>query len=478
MVGVPSGAVFARITEQAQARLRNVRSEAGFTLIEVLIAGLMIVIIGAPLALILTSSAALAGNARERTTADQLAQTSIETIRTLSYSQVGISGGNPDGDLTASTAANLPSGEQVHIGTVVDYIADAIPGNPYPTNADYKKVVLTVTRDSDGAQLAQKTTFIASASAPPLSGSDWVQVKRTAVDVISSLAIPGASVHLTGGPTPTEDRTDVTDTGGNVLFPALASSTASTPPNYTLATTPPTGYLVFPDDIAPGTTSVIPASPGANSVNTIRMYKTGISLTVNVQDKNGAAYTGGTTIYLDSSRCGATVTIPSGSSSGQITTCSYTGLQPAVGLPPNVTGQLPLFDKYYVTGVSGGNWSPAVAATVPSAYPTTLTQTVTVKFSSTTFSTTKAIQVTVTKAGSNDKNARVEVTGNPTGLGSAFYIYGTTNSSGVATINVPVISTATTYTINANDMGVTKGTGTTSLSTSSGATTNVTVAIS
>lgn len=477
MVGVPSGAAFARITQKAQARLRKVRSEAGFTLIEVLIAGLMIVIIGAPLALILTSSAALAGNARERTTADQLAQTSIETIRTLSYTQVGINGGNPDGVLSASTAANLPSGEQVHIGTTVKFVSDSIPGNPYPTNADYKKVVLTVTRDSDGAQLAQKTTFIASASAPPLSGSDWVQVKRTAIDAITSLSIPGVSVHLTGGPN-SEDRTDITDSAGVVLFPSLDSDSTAPVANYTLASAPPFGYLVFPDDIAPGATSTIPASPGANSINTIRMYKTGISLTVNVQDKNGAAYTGGTTLYLDSSRCGATLTIPSGQSSGTFTTCSYSGLQAAVQLPPNLSGQLPLFDKYYVTGNSGGNWSPAVASTVPSAYPTTLTQTATVKFSSTTFSTTKAIVVKVTKAASNDTNARVEVTGNPTGLGSAFYIYGTTNSSGTVTINVPVISTSTTYTINANDMGVTKGTGTVSLNTGSSATTNVTVAIS
>jgi type II secretory pathway pseudopilin PulG len=477
MVGLRYGAVFAQVTQHRFRQLRLSGNEAGFTLIEVLIAGLMLAIIAAPLSAILVASSNIGGNARERTAASQFMQTAMEQIRTLSYTQVGLVNGNPPGVLVASTSTNLPSGEQVTVAITVKFVADPIPGNPYPTNADYKKVVLTVTRNSDGFQLAQATTYVASASAPPLEGSDWVQVKRTAVDAVTQLPIVGASVNLTGGPD-SENRTDVTDAGGNVLFPALDSDTTVPPPNYTLVTTyPSNGYYVFPDDLAPGSASQIPATPGLNSINTLRMYKTGISLTVNVQDKNGVAYTGGTTIWLDSSRCGGSYTIPSGSSSITITNCIPMG-STSVMLPPNLASQTPVaFAQYSVTGNSGTNWSPAVSVTVPSAYPTTLTQTATVKFSSTAFSTTKAIKVTVTKSGSNDTNARVELSGNPTGLGSAFTLYGTTNSSGQVTFNVPTVSAATTYNISANDMGTLKGTGTASVSSSTSGTTSVTVAV-
>lgn len=464
MVGVSKGAAFARIRGQASSRLRKLRSEAGFTLIEVLIAGLMMVIIGAPLGLILTQSAALANTSKERTTADQLAQTAIETIRTLAYTQIGINGGNPDGNLTASTSTNLPSGEQVTLNTVVDWVTDAVPG-AYATNADYKKVVVTVTRVSDGVQLAQKTTYVASASAPPLNGTDWVQIKRTAVDAFLQSVLPGATVHLTGGPA-SEDRTDTTDAAGVVDFPALQSDSAIPPPNFTLATTL-SGYSVYPDDIT-GIAGVIPATPGLASVDTIQMYKNGVSLTVNVQDKNGAAFTGGATISLDSSRCGLqTLSIPSGSSSATITTCTYaTGK--TVSLVPNIPSQTPvLFDKYFVTAWSnsGGNWgaTPSTGVAVPSAYPTTLSQSVNVKFSATTYSTTKTVTVTVKKAGVADPNARVEVSSGP----ASVYLFGTTNSSGQVTLTIPVTSTATTYTVNANDGGVYKGTGTFSASTTS-----------
>jgi Tfp pilus assembly protein PilV len=462
MVGVPSGAVFARITQQAQARLRKVRSEAGFTLIEVLIAGLMMVIIGAPLAMILTASAATAGNARERTAADQFAQTAVETIRTLAYTQVGITGGNPDGVLTASTSTNLPSGEQVTLNTSVDWVSDAIP-NAYVTNADYKKVVMTVTRVSDGVQLAQKTTFIASASAPPQSGTNWVQIKRTFLDPVSNTVLPNVSVHLTGGPG-SVNRTDTTDAAGVVQFPALDSDLTVPIANYGLAPTL-SPYVVYPDDLSPDTSVLVAATPGLVSTDTTRMYKPA-TLTVNLLTTGGTAYTSGATISLDSSRCGLqTVTIASGSSSKIITTCNWAG---ATGIPliPNIPGMTPAFDKYFVTAwnTAGTSWGATSSGgvLVPSAYPNTMTQSVNVQFTGTAY-TTKTVNVTVKKSGTPVLNSRVEVTGGTAGV----YLYGITNSSGVATFTVPVTGTTATFTVNANDTTGAKGITTFSSATTS-----------
>ncbi|MFI5052933.1 MAG: prepilin-type N-terminal cleavage/methylation domain-containing protein [Acidimicrobiia bacterium] len=468
---------------------RRVRQEAGFTLIEVLLSAVMLAIISAPISAILSQGAVIGKLARERTGASQLAQAQIEAVRALAYYQVGTSGGNPAGSVVASNSALLPDGEAVTITRKITWVADPIP-TAFVTNADYKKVVVTITRSSDNHVLATDTTLVSSASAPPYHGSSWVQIKRTVIDAVTALPLPGASVNITGGPdtNPVLNRTDTADGAGVVLFPALNSAASGTPV-YTLATTL-AGYNVFPDDISTGSPSSIASTPGLNSTGTIRMYK-GTSLTVNVQTSGGLAYTSGATISLDSSRCGKqTVSIPSGQSSVTLTTCDYTASMASIPMPPNVLGQTPLDDKYYVTAWSTnnltGNWSTGTAVTVSSNYPTTLTQSVNVKMVSATFpynatytsSLQKNLVVTVKKAGVNDTNARVEVTGAPTGISPGIALFGVTNGSGQVTFTVPVVVASTTFTVNANELGVIKGSATQALQQSSVASTSLTVNIS
>jgi hypothetical protein len=398
-------------------------------------------------------------------------QQQIELLRAIPYTSVGLANGNPPGTLAASTNTTLPSGEAVKVTYAVTWVNDKVPENPYQTNADYKKVVLSIVRTSDSHVLDSTTTFVAAASAPPSAGTTWVQVKRTVQDAVTGSPIVGANVNLTGGPK-SENRNDTTDASGTVLFPALTGGGA-TP--FTLVTTY-TGYSVYPDDLSPGSPSSIPPTQGLNSIGTIRMYQP-TSLTINLQDKNGNPWTSAaSTVTVDSSRCGKqSIALAAGVSSTTVTTCD-TWNGKTVNLPPNVSGQTPAFDKYFVTINSGSNWGATSSSgvLVPSGYPTTLTQTVNVKMSATTYSSTKAFTVTVTKSGSADPNARVEVTGGP----ASIYLYGVTNGSGQVTFTVPVTSTSSTYTINANDMGLQKGSTTTSCSTTSCTPSAPTVAIS
>ena len=113
--------------------------------------------------------------------------------------------------------------------------------------------------------------------------------------------------------------------------------------------------------------------------------------------------------------------------------------------------------------------------TVPSNYPTTLTQSLNVKFNATAAGQTKVINVNVKKGGNNDANARVEVTGGPFGV----YVYATTNGSGIASVTVPVNGTGTTFTANAMDTSNAKGTASvTNVSTSTTSPIALTVNIS
>ena len=81
--------------------------------------------------------------------------------------------GNPRALLPPSFTATLPSIGSVTIATKITFVADALPSNPYPTKADYKKVVVTVANTNTGKVLSSKTTYIAAASAPPNAGSTW-----------------------------------------------------------------------------------------------------------------------------------------------------------------------------------------------------------------------------------------------------------------------------------------------------------------
>jgi hypothetical protein len=102
---------------------------------------------------------------------------------------------------------------------------------------------------------------------------------------------------------------------------------------------------------------------------------------------------------------------------------------------------------------------------VPSSYPSLLTQSVNVRLGSGTYST-KQLKVTVTKSGSGDSNARVEVTGGPSGINgsSGVALYGDTGYGGTVTLTIPVTSSSSTFTVTANDMGVAQGSKTVSVS--------------
>ena len=136
----------------------------------------------------LSQGAVIAKLARERTGADQLASDADRGDPCASLLLGRHQERQPDRLARPRARTRFcPDGEEVTITRAITYVADPIP-TAYVTNADYKKVVVTVTRTSDGHVLSQKTTLVSSASAPPYSGSTWVQVKRQVVDAVTNSA--------------------------------------------------------------------------------------------------------------------------------------------------------------------------------------------------------------------------------------------------------------------------------------------------
>ncbi len=415
--------------------LRILAREEGFTLVELLLVSLMLVALASAVVGVLVSTASTTTQARVRTAADELAAAEIEQIRALPYDDVGLVGGNPPGRLVSPdpTVTEI-AGAAVSVTYAVTYVND--PAGSVVTYADYKKVVVTVTRRSDGVRLAQKTTFLAASAAAPDNGQDYVAIKRQVVDM-NSTGTPLAGVSVNVGAGPSAPRSDTTDASGTVLFPALAASSSGSVYDVT-ASLP--GYSTFPQDLptwAPGHVTLTPGQ--VDGPKQIRLYRNGISLTVNLVDASGSPFTGGATVYVGSPVCGQVVTVPAGSSNTTVTSVvlgnAYAGVG-SISIPPLT---------FTVSAQSGSKLSAPVQVTVPRSYPSDLTQTATVQMPASGAGSMTPLTVTVRKGGVAVANAHVEVSN----TAPSVYLFGLTNASGVATFSVP--SSSTRYAVTATD---------------------------
>jgi hypothetical protein len=422
--------------------IRRLRDEAGFSLIEMVFAALLLAILVDPIAQVLVSSARAKQLSKTRTSADQIVATKVEAIRALTYDQVGLTNGNPSGVLTSPdpSVTTIP-GATVSLTYAVTYVND--PASSVVTYADYKKVVVTLTRTKDGKVLSQKTTYVSAAAAAPDNGQDYVGIKRTVVDMDSAhTALTGATVSLATGPS--APRTDTSDSTGTVLFPALNATTSGSVYDTTASLS---GYNTFPLDLptySPGHVTLHPGD-GIDGPKQIRMYKTGISLVVNlVNQGTGTPFTSSSTVYVGSPTCGAVVTsVTTGSTT--VSNCTlgntYTGTT-TIPMPPQA---------FTVSAQSGTKFSAPVSVDLSTTYPANVTtpQVVTVTMpSSGASSTTATVNFTVKKSGSNVQNAHVELKNtNPN-----VYLFGLTNSSGKVTFTtVPNAPSTQKYTLVVTD---------------------------
>jgi type II secretory pathway pseudopilin PulG len=394
---------------------RVLRKEEGFGLIETMIAMTMFAIVSAPLVGVLLASITQQKNSHERTLAAQTAQSAIESVRSLPYDSVGVANGNPAGTISAAMPASQLGiqGLDATVTTKVSYMDDA-PATSYRTRADYKKVVVTVVRNSDLRPLAQDVTYVAPPGAGAYAGQSQGIVLAQIIDYALNTPIVGATVTVSGGPSPT--RTDVADPAGSTVFPSLLPTTVSL--NHYDVTTASTGYVTLRDDLPPTTASRTTIVAGQTFNTVLRMYK---PATIYIVPKNpdGTVYSGAGTATISSSR--GTQSFPF--TAGLLTVTSIGGEQVVPSLQ-------------YTARIlaSTGTYSTPTTALVPNAYPTDLTKT----FSLTLGGTAGAMPVLTVKvvnaAAVVQANAAVTVSGGP---GSNILLTGTTNASGLATFSVP-----------------------------------------
>lgn len=196
------------------------RSQYGFTMIETLVSSALLLMFFASVAAIYDVVMNSVGQARLRTTAVALASQKVETIRNLTYLDIGTVGGIPAGVLPQNEIINI-GGLDFTINTTIVYIDDPYdglaPSDPIPT--DYKRVRVRVTW---GGVFKSKTpVFMVTDIVPDgLESNDGGG--SLMVQVINSTGepVPDATVTIVNSSVaPPIDLNISTNADGRVLLP-------------------------------------------------------------------------------------------------------------------------------------------------------------------------------------------------------------------------------------------------------------------
>jgi type II secretory pathway pseudopilin PulG len=414
--------------------LERAGAEEGFGLIEMLMATTLFLCVSAPLVGVLLASVAQQKLSRERTLAAQTAQTAIESIRALPYTSVGTQNGNPAGTVPASQPANefgIP-GLDATVTTRISYMDDA-PTTAYRTRADYKRVVVTVTRNADSRRLTQDVTYVAPPGGGTYAGQNEGIVLGQVIDSALNTPLAGAAVTLSGGPTPA--RTDTTDASGSVVFPALLPTTALL--NHYDVTAAMPGYTTLREDTPPSSAARTALAGGQTFQTIIRMYRPS-TITVVPRNADNTAYTGQATATISSTR---------GTQS-----FSFSGGTFALAPPQTLAGEPVVPNVQYTVRVLAANGAVTTATTqvVPAGYPIDLTQKFAVTLGAPAAMQALTVRV-VNASGVKMPGATVTVSGGP---GSNVLLLATADVNGTAVFNVPT-SASPGYTTSATSGALT-----------------------
>jgi len=412
-----------------------------------MIAAILLVIAAAALAGVMTASIASTSVARDRTLAEQAAADKVESIRRLPYDQVGLVGGNPVGGV-AATSSFTRGGLTATITTAISYVNDPTPSS-YTTAANYKKVVVLVTRTRDGKQFTKVQTFVAPPARAPYGGINNAIVNAQIVDYALKTPVEGASVTIANGPDPT--RTDMTDSTGTVSFAALTPNPVSGPTAYYDLSVVKTGFQTLDTDASPSAVSHVQLAPSQTLPAPIQIFRPA-TIDVRVEDSDGTPYTASTALTAYSDRTKATSTFAV--TGGHMSITALAGFAVVPGVQYTLAAR-----------TSTGLCASPPPQYVPDDYPhDVLTSTFTLTL---TPCSTGTLAINVQQLSADVPGADVTVTGGP----SHVTFTGTTDADGDVSIDVPA---GTGYTVTADKLGQSASTTATA---TTGSTTDVSITL-
>ncbi len=436
------------VRSRAPGRRVSCSHEAGFSLIEVVMAITLFAILSAALAGVLTAAIGARSGALQRTKAEQIANQQLEWIRSLDYLQVGLTATgqvrgviDKTGNQSAYDGPTVPSGYTVEIK--IGWVDDPTPTS-YTQFASYKNILVTVSRASDSKQLTHQSTQIGPRTRAAFGGIATGAIEAVVVDYYSGGVGPMQGVDVTLGTGPSAPLDETTNQNGAVRFSALAPNPSSgTTAYYDLDVPTFQGYVLAANSLA----THMKVAPGETvGPKTLQVYRP-LILTIPINNSDGTPFTGTAQVKVSNSRGSRTFT--------------YSGTPLIVTQITNSTsGQLEsLVPEPYTIVVLTGVLAEDTIVSVPAGYPTTTSVTAPI-----TALATGDLTATVTWGGLPVSGATVTVTGGPKSVN----LSQTTNGSGV--VSFSTLSAGVGYTVTATKSGQ-------SASAAAGVTPNVTTSV-
>jgi len=195
--------------------LARLRSQRGFSLVEVLVGGLVLVVGLIAISQFFASAAARVLDSDIRSVLHQAATQEVESIRGLPYDEVGTQDGHPQGILPADEDVVFEN-MTVHVHRDVVYWTDESYEGPYPAN--YRRVTVTVS--AAGRPAIKPVELVTNVA----GGAEGGTLDVTVTDV-RGRPVPDALIAITNDhlapPVDIHSSAIKTDSSGHLFVPGL-----------------------------------------------------------------------------------------------------------------------------------------------------------------------------------------------------------------------------------------------------------------
>lgn len=207
--------------------LHFVPASKGFTLIETMVAGLVLVVGLIAITQFFASAAARITGSDTRSMMMQVANREMEDVRALPYEDVGTTDGHPEGSL-APTSSRDEDGLQLTIHREVVYVTDSSYSGPYPAN--YRRITVTVSAVSQPELAPVVVSSFVAGGAPGgtldvlVTRADGTPIPDAHIEVINTHLNPDVNISSSAMRT---------DAFGRLIIPGLTPD--STPSYHVVA---------------------------------------------------------------------------------------------------------------------------------------------------------------------------------------------------------------------------------------------------
>ena len=402
---------------------RKRSKDAGFSVVEVLVGILILAIVSGGLIQGLAFTSTALGKSRVQSIATNLATGVLEDVQATEYVNLGTVGGDPAGAIVPNRT-QVVDGITFQIQTSVVLEGNDPTLGQADTGANYKRVTVRVTPQTQGAKTYTQSTILA----PPVEGARAGQayIAATVRDSYNDGPVSGATVTLNLNGV---NSSKTTAASGQVIFPGLAPGAAT-------LTISKTGYVTAASDGPTQLQRTLRA--GEPWQPTVSVFKPATVVAQVVDDTTG---------NVPSQPVTVTLTTPDGGSATQVGstgTFTFTQVSNSGGAPHSIAPSIP---PVTLAAAAECYDTAQVSGPLPeSGYPDVTSETFELRLTSQPHGELNATLTTGT--GAAISGATIQVTGGDSGISRSL----TTNSSGAVFACLPP-SGSTPYTLTADVNG-------------------------